>query len=601
MGSAFDPVATRARLLDSQHGLELELSNLRQAATEELNLFRWSHALAEIVRARVVGLGDDPRIEAMLHLLLETLGAVDWAEQRRNASTEQPGPGVSRARLQGNLLFNAFQGCTTLALARWLRTGEPQTALFAQAYQLASDYHELTYGKKTKWRIDDVANLVAAGCAAHRFEDVLALFERPPLADYRTLDLARARTTLELGHAIAQHRVHGTLSADDLDALCERTLRREAVSGIELLIRDVAQLAYLVGMVRVEGDPRALLDRITDYVSYLAKAKARANAKPAVVKTPRKPLPAMVPSTPLPTIQLSSSPAGDTSSARVMLASRPTQEWKQVSSGWALRVSDPHDTSALRDPRWPDVIELSCGNHELVTSPALARLVRATPDGKALSALATASTPSPLEVAFPRTVGNWIDGAMVQINPPLTRGVWRQALAVGALRNLRAVSFDARETDKQRIVRGAQPYTVAAPWFWSSPLAQQLEAINVSADLHALRSWRLRFPQLPRLARVYLLVWCKQRELPWARPLRVLIDREDPRLRLTVQCAVSLRVLAPTDLAVLFEGLTRDDVSAIDIETIGGPMTDDVATLAGLLGTDAPIRELRGDGRLAEM
>ena len=274
MGYAFDPEATRQQLLEDHLGLDWELNNVLESARQELNLLYWRNVLRDVIRARIVGLGDDPRVVRMLDTLLDVLGPLDWPEQRRLAVSEKPGPGVSLDRMRANRLNLVMGGATALALGRWLRTGEPQTELFSEAYEAARGSFDATYGNKTKWRLGDIANVVALGCAGHRFPQVLSLFEHPALADYRTLDLPKARSTLELGYAIAQHRARGTVSTEELGALCERTLRREVVTAIELLIDELARLAYLVGMVRTGGDPRALLDRIIEYVGYLSKAKA---------------------------------------------------------------------------------------------------------------------------------------------------------------------------------------------------------------------------------------------------------------------------------------------------------------------------------------
>lgn len=273
MGRAFDPEATRRRLLEDSIGLDWQLDQALENAQETLNLFFWHHVVDDVVEARVVGLGDDPRVARMLETLCDVLGPLDWPAQRRRAVSEKPGPGVSLEQWRANALYLVAGGCTALALGRWLQTGEPQTQLFSKAYEAARGSFDTMYAKKTKWRIGDVANVIALGCAGHRFTEVVALFESPALEDYRMLDLPKARSTLELAYAIAQHRVHGTFSAEDLGALCERTLRREVVAAIQLSVADLAKLAYLVGMVRTDGDPRALLDRMIDYVSYLAKAK----------------------------------------------------------------------------------------------------------------------------------------------------------------------------------------------------------------------------------------------------------------------------------------------------------------------------------------
>lgn len=294
----------------------------------------------------------------------------------------------------------------------------------------------------------------------------------------------------------------------------------------------------------------------------------------------------------LPPILISS--AGEDAST-----SPPAHQWKNAGARqWALRISPVHSAGPLaaKDPRWPSVVELDCEDPELVSSPLLTQLARATANGKALSTLASRPGPCPLEIAFPRTVPNWVDGSMVQVFPPLTKGIWRAALAVGALTRLRGVAFDACETDKQRATRGDKPYVVGPPWFWSSPLAQQLEAVSIAADPHPLVTWRARFDALSKLTRVYLRVWCRDRQRPSPRALRVVIERADHgRLNLTLQCAVSIRTL---DLAMLFAG-ARDDVAAIDIEQLVGDVTDDAGTLGELLGTD--VRALRGHARLGEL
>jgi hypothetical protein len=600
----FDPDAVRARLLSDSFGLDYQLSEVTKAACQELSIPRWGSAFSEIIEAHLVGLGHDPRVQEMLQLTVNQLASVDWPTKRAEASIAKPGEPVF---VKSSALFNVADGNTTFGLARWLHTGQHQSDVFAEAFETGREYHDFAYGQKSKWRFDAVAHLVFLGCAAHCFADVVALFKRPQLSNYRTLEVEGARTSVELGHAIALHRTQGDVSVEQLNAICERTLRREAADGVELMRGDLAKLVYLVGMAR-GGDQRGLLDRMTEYVSYLAKAaKARtqATARKTGASKKQAPTPPPPPNRPLPPIVMTSRPSALPGDRSAMTGGLPPPAWKQVDTsdgvGWAVRIGSPGSSNAERDPRWPDVVELSerYGGH--FCDPALTRLVRATVDGKGLSALAARPTTCPLEVAFPRAIGDWTDYAMVQINPPLTRGHWRQALAVGSLRNLRAISFRAIETKKQQIIRGSEPYVVGPTWFWDSPLARQLEALNVDADLHALVSWRARFAEQPRLQRVYLLVWCRQREFPSRRPVRLVIDRADDRLRLTVQTNVPFEDYVADDLATLFAGMTRSDVIAIDIDRLCGEITETEDKIARALGPNLPIGELRGNATLAEL
>ena len=165
--------------------------------------------------------------------------------------------------------------------------------------------------------------------------------------------------------------------------------------------------------------------------------------------------------------------------------------------------------------------------------------------------------------------------------------------------NLRAISFDAAETDKERLARGAKPYVVGPSWFWDSPLAKQLEALDVSADPHDLAIWRDRFRALPRLGRVHLRVRAPAPDNGYGYLCRFVLDRDGDRIRLTLQGASSPVGVDPTALATLFGG-AAGVFSSLGFERLGQPVTD-AAAIAQLLGAYGEVGEIRGAAKLLEL
>lgn len=277
MIGAFDPEAVRRRL-ESSIGLDFHVKLAIEQAASPMNFFAWRSILHEIVEARLVGFGSDARVEQMLRAIVDALEPRDWEAERRVAlAAKSPGPGVSDERARVDRLGLVGVGCATLAFAAWLRSGEKRTDLFSLAYDHARVAFVHHYGKASKWPFGAVGSLVELGCLGERFTEVSALFEAPQLAKYRELDLPKARTSVELGHALALHRLHGRFTDEEIAAACERTLRREVVHCLEHSgAGPLAALAYLVAMARSDVDGRELLDGMTDYVSYLAKGMAAA-------------------------------------------------------------------------------------------------------------------------------------------------------------------------------------------------------------------------------------------------------------------------------------------------------------------------------------
>ena len=83
---------------------------------------------------------------------------------------------------------------------------------------------------------------------------------------------------------------------------------------------------------------------------------------------------------------------------------------------------------------------------------------------------------------------------------------WKDALAVGALTRLRALSLNTQESDKDRARRGdSAPYPTVPSWFAASPLASRLEALELYVDPHDLAEALVLFDVLPNLRE--LILW----------------------------------------------------------------------------------------------
>lgn len=573
---AFDPTAIRARLVGDPIGLQFDLAHAReQAQAAELNLHFWSSSmLNELSLAYFVGLADHPLVGELRDLIRAQLRPERWADARARTSGDERHYSIAHA-------------WSRLALTHWLASGARRPDLFAQAQAAHARYFEAAYGKQSKWRVEAVSDLVTFACAAGDHAAVRALFARAPLAGHAGRTVDKVRTPLDLGQAIAA----GTASAAELEAAADRMLRHKLAGELEGgRYGDGAQMLYLASLLRPPVDVPQLLAGATQYVRYLAPKPAAAKPKPPKKPKPLPPLPPP-PAHPLPPIGIS---------AAVHDPFPPPPRWHDLGDGrWAVRIMYGGCQSIPHDRRLPDIVELHVHDPGYARTPGLRRMTRATVDGETLSLLAGRAAPCPLEVMFPLCSPNSVDGERYQRSPKLTRGHWRQALAVGALVNLRAVTFDASEDARQRVARGAAPYEIGPAWFWQSPLARQLEALDVQADVHSLAVWPTRFAELPRLRRVYLRMWIKHTTDAYPRAVRLVIDRADAGLAWTLQYRAHPLALPGEVLAALFAGTSPDELQ-LDVEAVRQPVECE-ADIRSSLGRFARVREVRGDAALREL
>jgi hypothetical protein len=418
---------------------------------------------------------------------------------------------------------------------------------------------------------------------------------------YASADVARVRTVTDLGLAIARHRVAASVSQESLLAAGDRMLRHQIVGCLELGGGvDIGFFLYLVQVVIRGAEARPAREAflsVPDHVSYLVKAKAN-SARPARPAPVRPPI-TLPPRNPAPLPPIVHGTTGPEASAEVW-DKKP--RWTQVDTPQGPRWAVRHEASLLphdRDPRIPLLHEISRRYLGAEVVSGLRYLARATLDGRVLSELALLPTLCPVEVSFPSAVDNWFDG-MIQVSPPMrSRKEWKPALAVGSLARLRAISFDACEEDKARVARGTKPYLIGPEWFWESPLAQQLEALDVRADVHPLAQWIPRFASSSRLSRVLIRMWVPVEGSNRSSCLRLVLDRDGERLRILAQCVSPLHLLAST-IAALFAGSSPDQFSTLDFELLYNyPLEEDRITR--LLTPFIHVGALRTGGRLIEL
>lgn len=498
MPQAFDP--DRQRLALDGHSC---LSQARALASGPINFFFWGSALGEVVVAHLVGRGEDPARAELLALVRATL--------RPALTTGELAPATA------DDAYDVARALTTLALADWIAEGTPQPARFAEAHATMRRCFDLTYARKKPSMEHGVLPVVELACAASRFDEAKRFLAA--VTPDKAYDPTKARTIAELTLALAE----GTASA----ALAERFLRANLAGALERGGHvDAALQLYCASLAGLPGEPRALLAEATRFVRYLAAPKTPAS--------PRKPKPRVAPA---PALDHPRPP-------RWISAAEPWPDatqvfWKRVDGGWAVRLLD--FALVHRQPlfasRAADVLELT-GSLVRPSAAKLPRLVRAPLDGAALSALARSPEPVALEVAIAPDVDNWVDGRMVSSPARLVRKDLRDALEVGALTRLRALAWDATETDKERLARGDRPYPLAPEWLWTSRLAAQLEAVEVQASPHDLATWLPVLDALPRLREILLCVWLRDGAACFA------LDRRDDGLHAVLQ---SFR--APTSAA----------------------------------------------------
>jgi hypothetical protein len=591
---AFDPEKERARLLGDDLGLDWELAGATKMAAEpKINVYSWRHTLDAVGKASLLGLADDPRCQELLRLVLEVLGR--WATLPAAATSQH----------------DLAEPWMALAIARWILTNEPQPELLARAHDAYRRSFAFHYGKKKKWTAPALDHWVGLACAAGRFPEVLAFFQQPQLASYASAEVSRVRTITDLGLFIARQRVggeimqepraEGAITQAQLVLAGQRMLRHQVVGRLELSgITEIGFQLYLVHVV-IGGlgalPAREALLSIPDHVSYLVKA--RASSARAARPAPPTRVAALSPINPAPLPAIVHGTTGPEALTEVW-DKKP--RWTRIDTPQGPRWAVRHGSSLLpreRDSRIPLLHEISQGHLGTEVVSGLRHLARATLDGRVLSELALLPTLCPIEVSFPWVVDNWFDG-MVQVSPPMqSRKEWKAALAVGSLTRLRALSFDAREKDKARVARGTKPYLIGPEWFWQSPLAQQLEALDVSANVHDLAQWIPRFASSPRLSRVLIRMWVPVEGTNQTSCLRLVLTRDGERRRIVAQCAYSLHFLTGT-ITALFAGSSPDQFTSLDFDLLRNQSLDE-AEISTVLSPHVAVGELRSGASLIEL
>ena len=563
MAGAFDPERQRGDF-DRFNALD----QARALVGQPLNLGFWRSALGDVAVASIVGLADDPRAVELLALTRRTLAAALATDAAIAALTEALGP------------HETSHGLRTLALAEWIATGEPQVHWFERALTAGARHFAAATARKKPSLQYDVFPVIELACAARKYEQARAFLAR--ILPDKEFEPTRARTPAELALALAE-------GAPDPVGLAERFLRANLGTALERGgYADAAMCVHLASVAGLAGTARALLAGATRYVRYLAPAPVRAPAKRAA-----RPAPAHAPPPASTHLRMPRVIASSEGFARALGQREPL--WKQTADGWAVRADSfvlPAERAVLA-ARAPDLLELA-GRHLPLPAQQLPRLRRATPDGVGLSELARTGEPVALEVAFAPEVDNWVEGRRVATPPRLARKAWADALAVHALTRLRAVTFDATETDKDRLARGSRPYEPAPAWFWASRLAAQLEAVEVLASPHDLAVWLPVLDKLPRLREI-ILNFRLDRVIA-----HLWFERRDGRLRGLLQ-SFEPPTSTPWDrlLAVALTRSFTDRLGEIDV-AVEAPLANEAA-IRGVVGRHAAVGEVRLGASLREL
>ncbi len=247
----FDPLAIRERLLANDLDDYLEVAG-RTRALAPIHIATWGPILPCVIECFLVGLAEEPRCTELLDLVLDRLAPERWV-------THWSDP---RSVRRGEVAW----AWATLAIARWLETGEQQTELFANA--IDREYFEQHVGHAGTWRMDAVDRLTVRMCAGEHFTEVLELFQRPQLAAMRARLPAAAASAAELAHAFAQHVIEKRYSSDDLADAAERTLGRTLAPLVEnKRLQSLAELLYFTSMQIGGGDDaRTAFARLPAYL-----------------------------------------------------------------------------------------------------------------------------------------------------------------------------------------------------------------------------------------------------------------------------------------------------------------------------------------------
>jgi hypothetical protein len=217
-----------------------------------------------------------------------------------------------------------------------------------------------------------------------------------------------------------------------------------------------------------------------------------------------------------------------------------------------------------------------------VQPPASTR--RASLDGAGLSELARGREAAALEVSFGAPGPLQLGPLPVRIGASLQRRKdWADALDVGALVNLRALSVDLAERD----TRGSKRPDLGPPWFWRSRLVSQLEEIDAYVcepgrrwtagplRAHELVRWIDEMGRLPRLRRVMVRTLHTGAIVADLAALTFVLDRRAGGFDLRIQTDASFH----DDLAI---------AGSIEASLAGFPRADVPSASLEYLHADAP-------------
>ena len=452
---------------------------LEKRGETPFNAYFWKNVVSDVALAHLVGTSADPawNVPEMLEMAR--------GELRERGRVPLPSE-------KSDVLYNQHRAHVALAIADWIATGERQPETMGIAHDLHQLYAARQYGTKKRSPMAVQADIEVAIAAERLASGVEAIDAH--LAG-KALDPAKVRSPAELCLALRAGQAS--------DPLARRYLRGQlsrALGGGRYL--DAALCFYVAAIAGLSDPMPEALASAPEYLSYLQTKKRPAKS---LAELPVARVSPAAPETPRPARILAS---------RSISGDKPNAQWERTDAGWALFLRHSPDATAAReiDARAGEIIEWSMARG-LATSclpprglGRLRALRRATLDGPALAEWARHDGEVPLEVAFALPSAHaFADGRRLSFPPKLKKSVWKDALAVGALTRLRALSLDGMESDKERARRAGGPYAAVPVWFARSKLAAQLEALELMVSPHDLADSLRLFDVLPRLQE--LIFW----------------------------------------------------------------------------------------------
>jgi hypothetical protein len=483
----FDPAALRANHDDLIYRMAVE-----KRGETDFNAFFWANVVADVALAHLVGTTSDPawHVAEMLEIAREELRA-----RARAPAPSEP----------ADALYNLHRAHEALAIADWIATGERQPATMGLAHDLYRRY----FARTKKPLLMSVHTAIETAIAAERFAAGIDAIDAH--LSGKRLDPAKVRTPAELCLALS--------AGEASDALARRYLRGQLaheLGGGDYL--DAAVCFYIATIAGLSDPMPEALASAPDYVSYLH---------------PKKPPAKLLAE--LPVARISPAPSTTTRPPRIIGSEairrdEPRAQWERTEDGWALFLRGLPDATAKREiearagelVEWSQVRGLSSSSLPSGGLERLTQLRRATLDAPMLAEWARHPGELPLEVAFSLPSSHaFVDRRRESFPPKLKQSTWRDALAVGALTHLRALSLDGTESAKDRARRAAGPYTAVPAWFVKSKLAAQLEALELVVSTHDIADSLRLFDVLPRLEELILWIdhnidtacfWCSRRD-----------------------------------------------------------------------------------------